>query len=200
MKLPGITECFQLMDSYEMLPNIKKHSVVVAEVCEHIIDDLGRTNGRKLDLPNRDLIIAGALLHDIGKTHCIHNHCDHAAFGAEICKKHGYPELAEIVAEHVVLSDHDNKRYAKGQFTASEIVYYGDKRVLHENIVSLRKRLEYIIRVYGKGDFELHKRILKNFDMCVQMEQHLFSFLSFTPEILSQRLQTTMESSPETKY
>ncbi|HHD56656.1 MAG TPA: HD domain-containing protein, partial [Desulfobulbaceae bacterium] len=132
-------------------------------------------------VPDRALVLAGALLHDIAKTPCLDGSCDHAAFGAEICKRHGYPEVAGIVKEHVILQEHDPARYESGLFTAREIVYYADKRVRHAQIVSLKQRLEYIINQYGNNDPKRHALIRENFERCLQMEEAIFALLPFTP-------------------
>jgi len=89
------------MDEYGMLENIKAHSFVVARVAELLTRNLQACG---LDLP-LDAIIAGALLHDIGKTECLHNCNDHAQVGKEICLKHGFSDLAEMVGQHVILKN-----------------------------------------------------------------------------------------------
>lgn len=184
MQVPGINECARLMEQYKMLPNIRHHSLVVARIADLLVTSLqGRINGH--ELPNRQLCICGALLHDIAKTPCLDGSCDHARTGAEICLQHGYPELAAIVEEHVILKDHNPDRYRSGGFTAREIVYYADKRVRHNEIVSLDERLDYIIEHYGKNDKKLHELIRTNFHRCVQLEGFLFNFLDFPPEQLA---------------
>ena len=177
MAIPSVADCFQLMEQYEMLSNIRRHSQTVAAVAIELADALGN----ELD---RELVIAGALLHDIAKTPCLENRCDHAVMGAEICLQHNLFEVAPIVAEHVVLSCFEPDRYRRGQFTEVEIVYYADKRVRHEEIVSLTKRLDYIIEHYGKNDSRIHKLIRANFSRCQELESHLFTYLPFTPQSL----------------
>ena len=61
---PNRTTCLQMMDNYDMLPNIKDHSILVANLAIIIGRQLNK-NGSELDL---DLIVAAALLHDITKT------------------------------------------------------------------------------------------------------------------------------------
>ena len=61
------------------------------------------------------------------------------------------------------------------------IVYYADKRVNHDQIVSLDERLAYIIRQYGNGDARIQKLIRKNFNRCVVIEDKIFSHLDFQP-------------------
>lgn len=184
-RIPDIDECFLLMEQYKMLPNIRRHSIVVARVAWWLIDALQHSDLLSAPAPDQGLSVAGALLHDIAKTPCLAAGCDHAEVGAEICRQHGYPGIARIVAEHVVLQGHDPQRYRRGVFTAREVVYYADKRVRHEEIVSLDERLDYILEHYGRNDFLLHELIRKNFVSCVELERYLFSFLPFVPEQLA---------------
>ncbi len=186
MQIPDLGQCIRLMEQYRMLDNIRHHSLVVARVADQIVRDLGKSGTDVL--PERRLVIAGALLHDIAKTPCLDSSCEHAQVGAEICMEHGFPEVAGIVAEHVILRDHDPERYAAGVFTAGEIVYYADKRVRHTEIVDLDQRLAYILDHYGRGDPRLHRLIRENFQRCVELERHLFRALAMPPDHLPKRL------------
>lgn len=184
MQIPTIDECDRLMEQYNMLPNIRRHSLVVAHIADLLVTGL-QENINAQELPNRQLCITGALLHDIAKTPCLDGSCDHASAGAEICLQHGYPEIAAIVEEHVILKNHNPDRYQNGWFSAREIVYYADKRVRHDEIVNLDERLDYIIEHYGNKDENLHKLIRANFNQCVQLEGFLFEFLDFSPAQLA---------------
>jgi len=187
MPVPTIDQCTRLMEQYQMLPNIRRHSLVVARIAELLATGLqGRVNEHQL--PNRRLCVSGALLHDIAKTPCLDGSCDHARAGAEICRQHGFPEIAEIVEEHVILQKPNPARYQHGSFTAREIVYYADKRVRHDEIVSLDERLDYIIEHYGQNDASLHRLIRANFNQCLQLERFLFNFLDFSPAQLSSKI------------
>jgi putative nucleotidyltransferase with HDIG domain len=187
-QVPDVAQCFRLMEEYAMLPNIRRHSIIVAQVALQIIDGFEENKSDFFSLPDRSLIAAGALLHDIAKTPCLKNGCDHAMEGACICLQLGYPEIASIVEEHVVLKDHNAERRRIGRFNATEIIYYADKRVRHEEIVNLEDRLEYILEHYGMGDPGMHKLIRINFDKCVDLEQHLFAFLPFLPDQLAGKI------------
>ncbi len=168
------------MNEYAMLDNIRAHSVMVARVASALLQNLTETSEQKPHLPSRGLVLAGALLHDIAKTPCLKNRCDHARHGRDICLKLGYPEVAEVVREHVILTEFSQKRYQKGVFYAKEIVYYADKRVRHDEIVSLEERLEYILEQYGNNDPDRHRLIRENFAQCQQLENALFSSLKIT--------------------
>jgi len=197
-RIPDAEQCFRLMEEYAMLPNIRRHSITVARVAIHILDAYRANKTLHVEFPDHDLIIAGALLHDIAKTPCLQNDCDHARAGAEICIELGYPDIAPIVGEHVILKEHDPVRYKRGVFSATEIIYYADKRVRHEEIVSLEDRLEYILEHYGMDDSMLHGRIRENFEKCVQLEHYLFRFLHFSPEQLAEKVcESISERLPE---
>ncbi len=171
--IPGINQCLDLMQQYHMLPNIKDHSIVVARVAEIIANDLIAA-GNNLSL---DTIIAGALLHDIGKTACLDNDDDHAVKGFEICLDHNLETIADIVAEHVIL-----KKYVpENGFAAKEIVYYADKRVNHDQVVSLEERLHYILKRYGRNNESRCRAIRRNYADCQDLEERMFSFLAFDP-------------------
>lgn len=162
-----------------MLPNIRAHSLMVGRVAGLIGSGLARA-GRSL---SQELIVTGALLHDIAKTATLETELRHDELGREICLKHGLDELAEIVAEHVVL-----KKGVPERCTEKEIVYYADKRVLHDEIVTLEARLDYIIHRYGNGDEKLHARIRHNFAQAHAIEARLFAELDFSPQELGERL------------
>jgi putative nucleotidyltransferase with HDIG domain len=168
------------MTKYEMLENIKAHSIVVERIASLMARGL-REAGEKLSL---DLVTAGALMHDIAKTRSLKTKENHSATGSEICIENHLEEIADIVAEHVVLKSFSRE----GPVLEKEIVYYADKRVNHNTIVSLEERLAYLIRQYGKGDQRLIQRMGKNFDLCKQVESKLFAKLPFAPEDVARLL------------
>ncbi len=182
MNIPDIVTCVALMKQYKMLANIREHSFVVAKIAGLLGERLKQTSKMPPDL---QLCISGALLHDIAKTPCLETGCDHAKTGAEICHSLGFPEIAAIVAEHVILADFNPVRYQKGVFSAPEIVYYADKRVLHDNIVSLSERFDYLLEKYSHGERQREKLIQNNLDQCKQLEKWLFSFSNLSSEALA---------------
>jgi putative nucleotidyltransferase with HDIG domain len=169
------------MSEFAMLDNIREHSLMVAQVAETLLAGMETLGDAR---PPRDLVISGALLHDIAKTQCIKDSCDHSKVGKDICIDLGYPEIGEIVREHVILASFSVERYEKGIFLAKEIVYYADKRVLHDRVVSLDARLDYIIDRYGNNDIARHILIRKNFRRCQELEALLFAHIPYAPEEL----------------
>ncbi len=171
--IPGVNDCLGLMEQYHMLPNIKDHSIVVARVAEIITNSLIDA-GHDLSF---EKVIAGALLHDIGKTACLDNDDDHAAKGLEICLAHNLEPIADIVAEHVILKNYT----PENGLAEKEIVYYADKRVNHDQVVSLEERLAYILERYGMNNEIRYRAIKKNYARCQDLEKRMFSFLAFEP-------------------
>lgn len=166
------------MDDKEMLSNIRDHTLVVARVAYVLLLELRKSVAGNTPLPAEELVLAGALLHDIAKTPCLQRGCHHAKKGRDLCVELGYEEVGEVVREHVWLFEFSPERYASGHFFAKELVYYADKRVRHDQIVSIAARKEYILERYGNNDPERHRLITENFDNCRQLEHFLFSTIA----------------------
>ncbi len=182
---PTRAQCLAYMDDFAMLENIRAHSFMVARAAAALLAGLREAGKTRHPLPSEDLVSAGALLHDIAKSQCLHGVCKHALVGQEICLELGFPEIGEIVREHVVLSDFAAHRYRQGIFNAKELVYYADKRVRHDVIVSLDSRLAYILERYGDNDPQKEAMIASNFKLCQEFEYLLFCFLDFPPSELA---------------
>jgi len=172
--VPRVEECYALMDEFRMLENIRQHSIIVARVAELIASGLVKA-GVDIAL---ERIIAGALLHDIGKTICLEQGGDHAQLGREICLQRQLHEVADIVGEHVRLRDFQ----PRGTISEKEIVYYADKRVNHSAVVTLDERLHYILDRYGGNNSEICRRIQANFAQCKMVEEKLFARLQYSPD------------------
>jgi uncharacterized protein len=179
--VPSTDLCFELMDRYGMLDNIKAHSIVVEKVAALLAENLVGA-GEKLRL---DVVTAGALMHDIAKTLCLGSSEDHAKKGKEICLENRLDEIADIVAEHVILAGYDPNR----PVSEKELVYYADKRVNHDRIVSLEERIEYLLTRYGRNQEWIHQRIRDNFRQCKEVEKKIFSKLSFSPDALARLIE-----------
>jgi uncharacterized protein len=172
------------MGEYAMLDNIRAHSIMVARVAQVLLQRLADSPITNSSIPSDKLVLAGALLHDIAKTPCLESRCDHARHGRDICLKLGYPAVAEVVREHVILMEFSVARYEKGHFFAKELVYYADKRVRHDEIVSINERLDYILENYGKNDSKRCALIQDHFEKCRQLENFLFSAIEITADSL----------------
>jgi uncharacterized protein len=175
--IPSIKDCLELMEQYEMLDNIKAHSVMVEKIASIMGQGL-KDSGMDISL---EKIAAGALLHDIGKSLCLYTGDDHEAKGREICLANHLDEIADIVGEHVRLKAYQ----LDGPISEKEVVYYADKRVNDDMVVSLEERLSYLLKRYAKDMEHVSQRIRRNFELCKAVEKKLFAKLDFRPEDLA---------------
>ena len=176
--LPTPADCLALMAAYDMLPNIREHSQLVRDVALHLGTSLLEA-GFALHL---DLIEAGALLHDLGKTACLGTPVNHAEWGSKALDAAGYPEVAQIVREHVFLRPPSDDSRA---IREAEVVNYADKRVLHTQVVTLADRFADLRTRYGTSP-EARSRIAGLEQGAQRLEVKLFDPLSFTAADLLQ--------------
>ncbi len=95
-KLPSREQAIGLLRQYHCSPIVIRHAEEVAKLALEIADKLEQENVEV----NRDLIEAGALLHDLGrsKTHGV----DHGVVGAKLAESAGLPEsVVRIIRRHV---------------------------------------------------------------------------------------------------
>ena len=177
ISLPTYDDCLALMAAHGMLPNVREHSYRVMQVADFLGQALTAA-GLELHLP---LISTGALLHDLGKTPCLGTAQNHAQWGAEVLSALGYPDLAQVVREHVRLEEElvgDPRPLRE-----AEVVNYADKRVLHNQVVSLADRFADLKERYGRTP-EALVRINAMEVKSQALEEKLFAGLSWSPEDL----------------
>lgn len=166
-RIPSGEECDELMAQYAMLPHIVEHSRQVMRVSLAITDNLNR--GVTV---NRDLIIAAALLHDITKTRSFETKEPHDRSGAALLKEMGFMRIAGIVEQHVFFQDLD----LQGRLEEREIIYYADKRVMHDRIVTIDERVHDLIQRYGAAQ-EIRNLILQNKNLVLAVESKIAGFM-----------------------
>lgn len=176
--LPTPSDCLALMAAHNMLPNIREHSLLVREVARRLgtwLEEAG------LDL-RLNLIVAGALLHDLGKTACLGTAANHAEWGAKALDAAGFPEVAQVVREHVFLQPPGKD---PRPIREAEVVNYADKRVLHTRVVTLGERFADLRERYGKSP-EAMSRLAGLEQNARRLEAKLFNPLSANPADLLQ--------------
>ena len=160
----------------DMMDHIVVHSMQVCRVATVLAENLAPV-GIQLDY---DLIRASALLHDITKTRSFETKENHAETGGQYLTELGYAEVGSLVRQHVRLDDYPRKV----SLHEAVILNYADKRVLHENVVSLDKRAEYILEKYTKGP-EDRQRVYLLWQKTREIEDEIFAALSFSPDDLN---------------
>ncbi len=173
MGVPTKGECLDLMKRYNGMDHIIRHSIKVAEVALSISMALNR-RGEKLDL---NVVEAAALLHDITKAESFDSGDDHSITAYRLLSKLGYERIAEIVRQHVfLLKDMDSKWISE-----EEVLNYADKRVLHDQIVTLRERFDYVRARYCKDEGG-EKWMDQLESLCYHIEDKICSKLDIEPE------------------
>jgi putative nucleotidyltransferase with HDIG domain len=161
-----------------MMTHIVSHSQQVCRVAMCLVDNLAKRNGQL----SRDLVQAASLLHDITKTRSFKTGENHASTGGQLLVALGYPEVGHTIRQHVRLDTYFSSR----NIIEAEIVNYADKRVLHDKVVSLQKRMSYTWKRYGKTQKD-KERLTWLRDKTIALEQRLFQYLPFSPEDLPQQ-------------
>ncbi len=104
------------------------HMRMTGQVANGIIEKSDRCS--MIDKKDKELLYKAALLHDILRTEK-----NHAQKSADCLRKEGYKELAELVRLH-----HSEIRGEKDRIELHEILFYADKRVREDQIVSIEER------------------------------------------------------------
>lgn len=160
----------------KMMDHIVDHSIMVSNVATFLTIKL------KEHIPalNTKLAMSAGLLHDITKTRSFTTKELHSETGGIMLTELGYPEVGDIVRQHVMLDSYKTST----PISENEIVNYSDKRILHDRIVSLKKRMEYIqLRYCAKKHFKDLFEIMKANSL--NLEKKIFAPLDITPSQLS---------------
>jgi len=159
-----------LLKKHNTPENVCQHSLRVCQVALFIVQKLIKKE-KQINLYE---VQAGALLHDICKIQGIHEKKDHAVLGSALMEKLEYYSVAEIIRQHVVLQNPNEF------LTPAAVVNYADKRVKHNEIVSLKERFDDIIVRYGKThDLKIKMHYL--FLNIKEIEFNLFNIIETDP-------------------
>lgn len=182
----------QIYKEYHTPSTVIAHMQQVAKICE-ILADKFDNKGVKIE---KKLLVNAALLHDALRVCDIRNYnpheinknatkedvrvwdhlrkkylkIGHEKAVAKLLKKIGEPKLANLILKHNFYLIDKLKTWEE------KILYYADKRVDRDKIVSLKKRFkEGKKRNNGPGDdFELIEKIENKI---IFLEKELFTFL-----------------------
>jgi putative nucleotidyltransferase with HDIG domain len=177
-RLPDIKETLGLLRRHDVPIHVIRHCMKVKKVADALSDRLIQ-KGVTLD---PGLISCGAALHDIAKMKALGagGGLRHAELGAEIVRGLGWPQVAEVIRQHVVL---DRPVSAYEVPDEALIVNYADKRVKHTEIVSLGERFDDLLVRYGRDEAAI-KRIERLYEESVAMERLIFDIIGIRPEEL----------------
>lgn len=157
MMLPERPWIFDLIELSGMPAHILRHSLMVRNVAVTLAVFVATRQPIDIDLVDR-----AALLHDICKADAIRNGGDHALKGQRLLEALGYPNIGAVIGRHV--------RLRGLTLNESMLVNYADKRVMHEQVVSLPCRFVDLLERYGTNE-ERRVRILGQFGFTLQVER-----------------------------
>lgn len=124
--IPSRAECLAMLAARPVPEAVLRHCEAVAWVAGFLADALA---GRGVAM-DPDLVRAGALLHDLAK-----GEANHAARGAWMVERQGFPRVAPVIASHsdlVFVGSVPDER---------DVVYLADKLVSGDRVVTLEERL-----------------------------------------------------------
>lgn len=124
--VPSPRECRRILNAAAVTGQVRDHCLAVARVAVILADRLNKC-GTGLD---KDLVTAGAMLHDMAR-----DRPDHAAAGAQLVEALGYRRVAQVVASHM-----DITACVTVNVSETELVFLADKLVKGCQIVSLAER------------------------------------------------------------
>ena len=144
ISIPSKEECIKLLKSNNVPDNIIAHTKKVCDFSMEVCDVLEK---RSIKV-NRELVAAAALLHDIKKL----EPGEHEVEGAKYISSLGYPEVGILIKKHGLKHCHLEEFHP---ITWEEkIIFYSDKRVKNDKVVSVDERFEYIKQRYDKDNVE----------------------------------------------
>jgi len=176
-KVLSVKDCYELLTLENVPLHIISHSEKVALIT-HLLTCFLVHSGEELSL---ELAVAGALLHDIKKFESITSGIDHGKAGYEMLLSLGYPRVAEIVLHHINLPE---EMIASSRVHEDEVVFYSDKRVMHEDVVSVEERFVDLRVRYGKTQEKL-RRLDYLEKVTLKIEEKIFSKLRFSPDVVN---------------
>jgi hypothetical protein len=104
----------------------------------------------------------------------------HADITAKILDELGFTETAELIRLH--RSDYIVKQPDAFDFIEKKIIYYADKRVKHNEIVSLKERFRDGRARYGKFDTPEEKKLFEEVEVKTKkLEKELFDGIGIKP-------------------
>lgn len=170
---PTPAECRKLWDRHGMMEHIRTHCTMVAEVAMSIGRQI-KDAGVALNL---DELLAGALLHDLAKTHTIRHGGSHAQLGAcWVQQETKNPRIAQAVLFHVHWPWEPDAR----RWPLPLIVQYADKRVKHDAFVSVEERFADLMERYGTTETG-RAYIRRSHDEARILERHFITEFGVDP-------------------
>ncbi|MEM2929577.1 MAG: HDIG domain-containing protein [Thermoproteota archaeon] len=151
-KVPGEKQCLEILLEEGINSNVLRHILKVAEVAKNLTSEV-KSKGYRVD---GKLVMAGALLHDIGRA--VTHDVSHGVIGGQIVRRRNLDErLAKIVERHVGggIPNDEAVKLKLGflnlvpETLEEKIVCYADKLVDGDRSVAFSDTLKYFKKKLG---------------------------------------------------
>ncbi len=151
--IPDYIQCIQMHLDYCTSPNVINHAILTTQTALKIAKQIKKQNS----LVNCEIILAGAMLHDVGrsKSHGL----DHGIIGAKILRQKGFPnEIANIAENHLFggISNQDAIELGlpvKDYLPLSleeKIVTYADNISKNDNLLTTPEVIKRFMRYFDR--------------------------------------------------
>jgi uncharacterized protein len=222
--LPTPEECLAILAEYHVPPHIVSHSKAVAKLAVFLAQRLNE-NGEVIDVT---LLEGACLLHDLLRVHDFtesdfnqfeqnlpeeekaklqklrekYKSCSHEDAAYDILKEQ-YPALALTIKRHRYMALIDEKE--KPESWEEKLLYYADKRVMHDKIVPLKERLVegHKRNAYQHGSATQSKINTAKVDPLIyEMEKEIFKKISLDPLEVTEKFidsRSTVDNRPPSR-
>jgi alpha-ribazole phosphatase len=159
--LPTEAECAAVWSRMKISGEVIAHSILVAELARMLAVHLNSA-GLGLSLP---LILAAGRLHDIAK-----GQPDHAGEGARLLAGMGYPQVGAVVARHMDIQS------PGPAVDEADLIYFADKCVEEDRLVSLEDRFEKRMARYADRP-DIREKVKQRFENARNIGKRIEVFL-----------------------
>jgi putative nucleotidyltransferase with HDIG domain len=167
--IPSMFECFQILRENQADESVRSHCQMVAGLALALAFRLNLA-GAGLD---EDLVLAGALLHDVTR-----QQPEHPLTGASLLKKKGYPRVAEIVAGHMDIDVNEEEPISE-----TEVVFLADKTVKGNSIINTSERCTAMLEKY-KDDQDAYQAVIHRMKQADLIKKKANKILGFPVETI----------------
>ncbi len=177
MSLPSREKCLALLKKHGLSEGMVRHSLAVERVAVFLAKKL-REAGEQVDV---ELVSRAALLHDVDKTKTLEagfRHL-HGQISKQILEEEGFPIIGEIAAKHYLYKVLEENPFSSWE---EKLVVYADKRVNHDQVVSLDERFQYLLENYGNSE-EKRDKIAACKPFIEKLEKEIFSKINASPDL-----------------
>ncbi len=182
--IPSDEECLALCAQYDIMEHIQRHCMAVADLATALAKRAVEIHGTGEEgvfgntwggcLPGLVPVTrAAGLLHDVAKSYCVRHGGGHAQIGASwVLAATGNHYIAQAVMHHVEWPWH----LPENVCLPAHFVSYADRRVRHDEYVSLEDRYTDLQDRYGKTP-ERQASIRASQQQAIKLERALSAHL-----------------------